>query len=600
MKIPAIILRIVLAGIPLVGCDAPGPRGRTTPDGAPPPAVTAAEETTPSPTGLRFQRGAVASDSPVASRAGVEIMRAGGNAVDAAIATSFALAVTRPYSTGLGGGGFMLVFDPSTGESTALDFRETCPRGVDPDFYVEQIPTASGYDPSMYGGRAVAVPGQVPGLMAAHERWGSLPLPTILGPAIRAASEGFPVDADHLRAVDRVRAIRAAHPDLRPTSAWVWTNLCGSGEIEVGDVLVQPALASYLERLGREGIAAWSGEKGVAPLVAGVDRAFDGVLTADDLRDYTVAWRRPLVVEDVHDGIDAIVMPPPSSGGIALAQVLRMVDRRRASFGDPVPGDPSYAELLVGAFRHAFADRARYLADPGFADVPIEDLLDLAAIDAAAERLVPGAIVPHDECGVLPPRDGQGRGTTGTSHFSVVDETGLTVACTETINGYFGSLVAIPDIGVVLNNEMNDFTTNPGESNMFGLAQSMDNLPEPGKRPLSSMSPTIIVRDGRTLMTAGASGGPRIITGTIQVILEVLHGGRGAAEAIEAGRVHHQWSPEVARIEPGRERTADHLRTVGHEVESTRSVGVVQAIVIHEDGMEPASDPRKGGSPAGW
>lgn len=546
----------------------------------------------------RFLNGAVAADSAVASDAGVEILKAGGNAVDAAIATAFTLCVTRPYSCGLGGGGFMIVFDPSTGEATALDFRETCPAAIGPDTYVDLPSTASGFDPSMYGGLAAAIPGEVPGLVAAHERWGSLPLATLVGPAVRAARDGFTVDADHLRAVDRVRQRREQHPDLRPASNWVWANLCGSGRLAVGDILRQPELAAFLERIGDEGLAAWND---AADLVAGVDRAYDGRLAATDLRDYDVVWRRPIVHSDAFHGVDAILMPPPSSGGIAIAQVLQMVDGREEPFGDPAPGEPAHAELLVGALRHAFADRARHLADPDFADVPMASLLDPSRIAAAADRLVPGETVPHDLCGTLPEAHGADTlDDAGTSHFSVIDASGMTVACTHTINGYFGSFVAVPEIGVVLNNEMNDFTTVPGERNMFGLAQSERNLPEPGKRPLSSMSPTIIVEDGRTVMTAGASGGPRIITGTIQTILHVLDGGDDATTAVRRPRLHDQWLPEIVRVEPGLSGIFDRLREVGYDVEETDGVGVVQAIVVHPDGYEPASDPRKGGEPAGW
>lgn len=549
----------------------------------------------------RHRRGAVAADSTVASEAGIEIMKAGGNAVDAAIATALTLCVTRPYSCGLGGGGFMLVFDPATGEATALDFRETCPSGIGPETYVDRPPTASGYDPSMYGGLAAAVPGEIAGLVAAHERWGTLPLSTLVAPAVRAARDGFAVDADHLRAVDRVRERREQHPDLRPASNWVWRNLCGSGDLAVGDVLTQPALADFLERIGREGLDAWSGPNGVANLVAGVDRAYDGALSAADIRDYEVVWRTPIIDRDAFHEVDAILMPPPSSGGIAIVQVLRMVDAREEAFGDPQPGDPAHAELLVGALRHAFADRARHLADPAYATVPLDTLLDHDRIATAASLIEPGRTVPHDDCGTLP-ADWEPRpiDDAGTSHFSVIDADGLTVACTQTINGYFGSFVAVPDIGVVLNNEMNDFTTVPGERNMFGLAQSDRNLPEPGKRPLSSMSPTILVRDGRTLMTVGASGGPRIITGTLQVILRVLDGGENATQAVRSPRLHEQWIPETVRLEPGLASVADSLSAAGYDVEETDGVGVVQAILVHEDGYEPASDPRKGGEPAGW
>lgn len=596
---PILIIHLALIAL-LTGCATPtgGDSAGTGP--------TQASDATSEPGSLdgdlrtRYANGAVAADSKPASEAGVEILKAGGNAVDAAIATALTLSVTRPYSCGIGGGGFMIIFVEETGESRALDYRETCPMRVGPDFYAKLPATASGYDPSLYGGRAVGIPGQLPGMIAAHEAFGTLPLETLVAPAVRAARDGFAVDANYLGAVEKVRSIRKAHPDLRPTCRWVWDNLCRRGVIEVGDVIRQPELAEYLERFGREGIAAWSGSDGIAALLTGVDRAFDGVLRPDDIQDYEVVWRDPLVVEEIFDDYDAILMPPPSSGGIAIAQVLGMMEHRLPSAGDPLPGTPAYSHLITESMRHAFADRARHLADADFVDVPVDRLLDRASIERAADRIDFDDVLESDSCGVIEGDSPDALRDEGTSHFSVIDSNGMTVACTQTINGTFGSMLAVPEIGVILNNEMNDFTTIPGESNLFGLKQSDRNLPEPGKRPLSSMSPTILLQDGRTSVTAGASGGPRIITGTLQVLLAVIHGEKTAREAVEASRLHHQWKPDILRLEAGLLELRPELEATGHAVEETGGVGVVQAIVVHEDGLEPASDPRKGGAAAGW
>ncbi|MDE0887956.1 MAG: gamma-glutamyltransferase [Phycisphaerales bacterium] len=550
--------------------------------------------------GIRHANGAVATDSKPASEAGVEILKAGGNAVDAAIATALTLSVTRPYSCGIGGGGFMLIFVEQTGESRALDYRETCPSRVGPNYYANLPTPASGYDPSLYGGRAVGIPGQLPGMIAAYEAFGTLPLEVLVAPAIRAARAGFAVDANYLAAVEKVRSLRKSHPDLRPTSRWVWDNLCRRGVIEVGDIIRQPKLAEYLERFGREGIAAWSGPDGIAALLTGVDRAFDGVLRPRDIEDYKVVWREPLVVKNVFGDYDALLMPPPSSGGIAIAQVLAMMEHRLPSAGDPLPGTAAYSHLMTESMRHAFADRARHLADADFVDVPVDRLLDRGLIEAAADRIRFDGVLATDSCGVIEGGSPDVLEDEGTSHFSVIDSNGMTVACTQTINGTFGSLLAVPEIGVILNNEMNDFTTIPGESNLFGLKQSDRNLPQSGKRPLSSMSPTILLQDGRTSVTAGGSGGPRIITGTLQVLLAVIHGEETARAAVEASRLHHQWKPDILRLEAGLLGLRPELEATGHVVEETGGVGVVQAIVVHEDGLEPASDPRKGGSAAGW
>ncbi|MFB0985008.1 MAG: gamma-glutamyltransferase, partial [Phycisphaerales bacterium] len=309
----SILIASLALGAMINGCTsptgtAPGDRGSKVS-----PVVAAVADAPAPEVRIRHANGAVATDSKPASEAGVEILKAGGNAVDAAIATALTLSVTRPYSCGLGGGGFMLIFVEETGESRALDFRETCPTRVGPEFYVNLPPSASGYDPSLYGGRAVAIPGQLPGMIAAHDAFGTLPLEVIVAPAVRAARAGFAVDANYLSAVEKVRSLRKSHPDLRPTSRWIWDRLCQRGVIEVGDIIRQPELAEYLERFGREGIEAWSGPEGIAALLTGVDRAFDGVLRPRDIQDYKVVWREPLVVKNVFEDYDALLMPPPVS-----------------------------------------------------------------------------------------------------------------------------------------------------------------------------------------------------------------------------------------------------------------------------------------------
>ncbi len=594
---------ILLCGL-IFGCQpTPSSRSLQSTSETTSPADAASEASTGSlptskATGTTYRRGAVAADSTVASDAGVEMLKLGGNAVDAAVATGFTLCVSRPYSCGLGGGGFLLVFDPKTGERHCLDFRECAPKATHPDYFVEVPETASGYDPSLYGGRAVGVPGQIPGLLEVHDRFGTLPLATVLEPAIRAARTGVSIDAHYLGMIDGLARLRRRHPDLRPASNWIWKTLCLHGDASIGDLVVQDALGDYLARIADQGIDAWYG---VADLVAGVDRAWDGDLTAEELRSYRPKWRDPLFVSGVYDDVDAILMPPPSSGGIALAQIMTLVDQSSAAFGDPTPDDAAYGELLVAAFRHAFADRARHLADPDFAPIPVADLLDARRLEEVAASIQPGEVVPAQNCGILPgglrtsPPDDR-----GTSHFSVIDARGMTVACTQTINGAFGSLVAVPEIGVVLNNEMNDFTTIPGSANLFGLTQSDRNAPEPGKRPLSSMSPTILVRDGRTVATAGASGGPRIITGVAQVLLRYLAASEDPWPAIAAPRVHHQWSPSTLRYEDGAEPWNPRFEQLEFDLVEIPSVGVVQAIFVDGEGLKPASDPRKGGTASGW
>ena len=551
----------------------------------------------------RHPNGAVAADSGVASDAGVEILRKGGNAVDAAVATGFTLAVVRPFSCGLGGGGFMLIHDPAAnegqGKAWALDYRETAPAAVGPSYYEDLTKPASGYRSSLYGGHASGVPGEVPGLLAAHARWGVLDLKTVMAPAIRAAQDGFEIDARYRSAIQRVASIRTNHPDLRPATNWLWTHLCGKGDLQTGDTLQQPELAAFLTRISQEGITAWNGDvdtNSAAPLIAGVARAFDGALTATDIREYTPRWRTPLIAEGIFAGYDAILMPPPSSGGVVILQSLTMLNQRLEDAGNPKMDSPAFTHLLTETLKHGFADRARYLADPDFAPVPIELLVDPERISTTAHSIDLNTTQPQEAYGVIgPPPD-----DSGTSHYSVIDSTGMTVAATETINGTFGSMVAVPELGIVLNNEMDDFTTVRGKANLFGLRQSDWNVPEPGKRPLSSMSPTILLKDGKTAITAGASGGPRIITGTLQVILRMMYENLSPVDAVAAPRIHHQWMPHTLLLESDALSLKPSLEAFGHEVQSTVGVGVVQTIRVHKNAYEPASDSRKGGRAAGY
>jgi gamma-glutamyltranspeptidase/glutathione hydrolase len=279
-----------------------------------------------------------------------------------------------------------------------------------------------------------------------------------------------------------------------------------------------------------------------------------------------------------------------------MLQALSMLDSRLEDAGNPPMDSPAFSHLLTEALKHGFADRAQYLADPDFAPVPMDELTSKARIDAIAKSIDLQHTKPTNTYGVVgPPPD-----DSGTSHYSVIDSEGMTVAATETINGTFGSMVAVPELGFILNNEMDDFTTIRGEANLFGLRQSDWNVPEPGKRPLSSMSPTILLKDGKTAATAGASGGPRIITGTLQVLLRIIYEGRTPVDAIAAPRLHHQWLPENLLLEKGALIMQPSLEAFGHTVKETGGVGVVQAIRVHDGEYEPAADPRKGGRAAGY
>jgi gamma-glutamyltranspeptidase/glutathione hydrolase len=536
-------------------------------------------------------RGAVAADHALASQAGVEILRRGGNAIDAAVATSCTLAVVDPFSCGLGGGGFMVVVLPG-GEAAALDYRETAPAGVDANWYVGQASTAS-----RYGGGAVGVPGTVAGLWAAHQRWGVLPWDACLEPAIRAATAGVEVGGPWLQAVKWVASVRKEYPQLQSTSQWVWSHLCGSGSLQRGDIVRQPQLAALLHLIATNGPSAFY-EGIVASDIAATVQSAKGVLTRSDLHRYKADWASPIVSPVVLDRYTMVSMPPPSSGGIAMQQIVGLLDRRMDDLGAVRRDTPMWWHLLIEAMRDAFADRARYGADGAVVAVPIAEMLDSERLDQAAAAISLDRARVSDQAGVMPPPD-----DAGTSHFCVYTSDGMAVSCTETINLLFGSLLAVPEWGIVLNNEMDDFTTQPGIANAFGLLQSDRNTPAPGKRPLSSMSPTIVLENGRVRLLAGASGGPRIINGTVQVILNVLLFGMPPEDAIAADRLHHQWMPDVVQFEENWAdgTMIDSLEAMGHATKRRPTVGKVQLIEILPGGkIVPASDPRKEGASAGW
>ena len=542
-----------------------------------------------------YQHAAVAADHVVASEAGVEMLKLGGNAVDAAVATSFCLSVVRPYSCGIGGGGFMLIYIPGDGDNqpraVAINYRETAPAAVGPDYYVKLDDKSASRD----GHHAAGVPGTVAGLLWALEHYGTLDRKTVLAPAIRAAQLGFVADADHVGLLDSLQRRFEADPKLAVSGAYIRRQLYRDGEVEVGDTISNPAQARALRLIAQHGADAfYRGE--IADAIAQTMQANGGPITKQDLASYTVRVAEPL--RGTFQGLDVLSMPPPSSGGVAMQQIFGLLERHFKQIGASPHNSPAYIHLLVEAMKHAFADRAEWLADADFVDVPIESLLSAAYLNQRADSI---SMQRTNESQFYGSRTA-GVEDGGTSHLSVIDANGMAVACTETINLSYGSLVVVPGFGFALNNEMDDFTTIPGEANAFGLQQSDRNLPEPGKRPLSSMSPTILLDDGRVVLVAGASGGPRIITATTQCILNCLLFDMTPRQAVAALRFHHQWMPNVLQFESAWPDPAvpSALQQLGHETGTTRSVGVVQLIRVTPDGIRAASDPRKGGAPAGY
>lgn len=596
-----------------------------------------------------FALHAVAADHPLASEAGLEVLRAGGNAVDAAVATSLALSVVRPFSCGIGGGGFMVIhfepgqlprsIEPPDGPvNLAINYREMAPRASTGDMFARPAQATGAASPSRVGALAVGVPGTVAGLLHAQASYGLLAREEVLAPAIRLAERGFEVDEAYLRAALQVSEDFEASPAWQTRFAFVWQRYLLRGRVALGDRIHVPEQAAALRLIARDGATAFYD----GPIALAIERASaadGGGLTREDLRGYRVATGEPLAFG--HDGRTFLTMPPPSSGGITMAQTLgvlarvqeRSLDRQgpgeggervwAARLGPVGPGDtvagamraglsragPLFARALwlIEAFQLAFADRAAWLGDPAFVTIPLDRLLSGEYLDARAAIVDPasGPRAPAhylDDAARIELSD-----DAGTSHLSVVDRWGNAVACTETINLEFGSLLAVPEYGFILNDQMDDFTSRVGEPNAFGLRQSARNLPGPGKRPLSSMTPTIVLGpDGRVEVVAGASGGPRIITGTIQAILHALSGW-SAREAVAAPRLHHQWMPARVDIEPAMAALpgvdsgtlADDLRRIGYEVREVDRLCVVQMIRRADGLWQAASDPRKGGRPAG-
>jgi gamma-glutamyltranspeptidase/glutathione hydrolase len=542
------------------------------------------------------------------------------------VATSFALSVVRPQSCGIGGGGFMVIAlpdDPRNPDAgavlTTFSYREKAPGAVSADYF-ERLESATA---SRWSGHAVGVPGTVAGLLTALERYGTLDRQTVMAPAIRLAEEGFTVDEAMLTAIESAITWYQEDESRKQLFPFVWTRYCREGEAQQGDVIRNPEQAAALRLIADEGAAVfYSGA--IADAILRTVQTAGGVMEISDLVAFDVRERAPLLAE--FRGQTIATMPPPSSGGIALLQVLGILSEYEVATESDLASldqnSPEYLHPVVEAIKHAFADRARWLGDDAMADVPIDALLGEEYLRERAMMILPGKTLKSSEYGVatLPPDDH------GTSHLSVVDARGGAVACTETINLGFGSRLVVDGYGFALNNEMDDFTTVEGQANAFGLHQSSANLPAPGKRPLSSMTPTIVLdEDGQVTLVAGGSGGPRIITAVLQTLLNVMLFDMTATEAVSRPRVHHQWRPNVLQVEPAMdpENAAQmgsdmgdvqramrefpisnarkrQLTAWGHMWGVMSDYGVVQLIRRAADGgYDAASDPRKGGRPAG-
>ncbi|HEX6770192.1 MAG TPA: gamma-glutamyltransferase [Candidatus Binatia bacterium] len=517
------------------------------------------------------------ADSELASQVGMEILKRGGNAVDAAIATALALSVVDQASSGLGGGGFMVIYRAKDKKSFALDFRETAPAASRRELYMKDgkpLPAAS-----LTGPLAVAVPGEAAGLIEAHKKFGTLPLAVLAAPAVKLATDGFPLDAALRVAIERGANNMKRFGDLGRI-------YMPNGEVpKQGEPIRQPQLAATIKAIAQQGSEVFY-RGWIAEAIVDMVKQEGGVMTLDDLKNYKAVWREPLVGS--YRGRTVITMPPPSSGGVALLQMLNVVEGYK--FGQFKHNTAPYLHLLAEAMKHAFADRAEHLGDPDFVHVPIRKLTDKSYGAWVRRR-----ISPHQTHGPTYYGYYNYEGEKGsTTHFSVIDRHGNAVACTQTVNTRFGSKLLVAKAGIVLNNEIDDFAIHGETGNVYGLIGNQANSLQPNKRPLSSMSPTIIVNGARPEIVVGASGGPRIINATFQTIINLLEFKMPVRGAVESARIHHQWMPDRMSVEAGITAEAKlELEKHGHALRTQSALGVVQAITWDGLTMNGAADSRK-------
>ena len=522
--------------------------------------------------------GMVASEQEMASRIGLNILKAGGNAVDAAVAMGFALAVALPNAGNIGGGGFMMVHDARTGRSVALDFREVAPSRATRDMYLDaQGKVIDGK--SLYTHYAVGVPGTVAGMEHALKKWGTLPLSKVVAPAVALADKGFPVSETLAKILQQEQKNMGRWP---ATQAIFWKN---GQPLRQGDALVQKDLAQSLRLIGEQGAKAFY-EGAIATKIAAEMAPHAGAITLADLKNYKVVEREP--VRGSYRGYQIVTMPPPSSGGAHLIQILNMMERWPMNQWGA--NSANSVHHMAESMKLAYADRSEYLGDPDFVKVPLKGLTSKRYADQLAAGINPTQARTAKD---IKPGKPQPYESDQTTHFSVVDKAGNAVAVTYTLNTNFGSGIVAKGTGILLNNEMDDFSAKPGVANAYGLVGGDANAVAAGKRPLSSMTPTIVLKDGKPWLVTGSPGGARIITTVLQQVVNAIDFGMNPAEAAATPRFHHQWTPDELRIEKGFSNdTLALLRQWGHNVALKPSMGRTQTIQIRDGMLYGASDPR--------
>jgi gamma-glutamyltranspeptidase / glutathione hydrolase len=535
---------------------------------------------------VHAEHGLVVAQEKISARIGADILKRGGNAIDAAVATGLAMAVTYPRAGNIGGGGFMVIHLAKTGEDIAIDYRETAPAKATHDMFLSDgKPDPAKSRDSALG---IGVPGTVAGLALALEKYGSgrFTLAELLQPAIALARDGFVVTDDLADTLPQWYRRLAKWP----ASVKAFARPDGTS-LREGDKLVQADLAATLSAIAEQGPRGFY-QGPVAEKLAKAVADAGGIMTTDDLKSYAAAVRTP--VRGTYRGYDIVSMPQPSSGGVVLLETLNILEG--FALADMAQGSAPSLHLMIEAMKRGYADRARYLGDPSFVNAPISTLTskDYAAKLRAGidpDRATPSADL---QAAALQPHEGN-----NTTHFSVVDSFGNAVANTYTLNFSYGVGLVAEGTGVLLNNELDDFTAAPGASNAFGLVGYEANLPGPGKRPLSSMSPTIVLKDGKPVLVTGSPGGSRIISTVLQVIVNVLDYKMDLAAAVASPRLHHQWLPDEVRLEPGfPDDVLAALKARGHRVVESMGYTSANSILVTPNGLLGAPDPRTRGAEA--
>lgn len=526
------------------------------------------------------KEGMVVSQRKIASQVGSEILRQGGNAVDAAVATALALAVVLPRAGNLGGGGFMVVYMAEENKTLAIDYRERAPASASRDMFLDEFGNYDK-DKARYSLSSSGVPGTVAGLAYALENYGTLSWAEVIDPAIRLAQDGFEVSHDFSYVLDRYK--KRLTQDSATAKAYYKQ---GGYSYLPGDIIKLPDLASALKELKEEGPRAFY-EGDIADKIVAAMEKDKGLITHNDLKSYSVSLRRP--VEGSYRGYKIVSMPPSSSGGIHLIQMLNILEAH--SLEEMGFGSSESIHLLAEVMKRAFADRSKYLGDSDFVYVPQEGLISKSYAKELNKKIKSFRATPSKEIeGGNPSR----HESPDTTHFSVMDKEGNAVSNTYTLNSSFGSGIVIPGTGILMNNEMDDFSSKPGVPNQFGLIGAEANAIEPNKRPLSSMTPTMVFKGGKPYLILGSPGGPTIITAVLQVIINVIDHKMNVAEAVVSPRLHHQWTPDILFSEKGFSAdTKKILEKKGQNLTQTRAMGSIQAILYDDGYFYGAADPRR-------